>query len=218
MQLLFARATVFTVGILSFSLAGCEDFNEALESERNPASPPGIASADDVSDVQDASGGGRPKSDNTAGQPQTSESGSSGGGEQTQPKPGIIGKTTAKVVNAKVATQDPKVVVVENKISGSDPLTQSASAYISMTSRISTLGFEQALKAHKALNGTNPTYDEFMQMAKENRVEFTMLPPYQMYGYDEDEGKIVVLEDKAEKIRRYKEAGIPIPEEDKKYE
>ena len=44
-----------------------------------------------------------------------------------------------------------------------------------------------------------------------------MLPPYQMYGYNPETGGLVVLEDKAEKIRRYEERGIRIDEEDKKH-
>ena len=57
-----------------------------------------------------------------------------------------------------------------------------------------------------------------MQITKQNHVEFAKLPPYKMYGYDSQTGGIVILEDKAEKIRLYKEAGIPIEDDDKKYE
>jgi hypothetical protein len=138
---------------------------------------------------------------------------------QPTPKSGIIYKTTAKVVDVRKATQNPKVVVVENKTTGSnDPLKVLGSVYLAAASRASTAGFTQAIKQHKALSGKNPTYAEFMQMAKQSRVEFAKLPPYKMYGYDSQTGGIVILEDKAEKIRLYKAAGIPIEDDDKKYE
>ena len=216
-------------------IVGCDDFKEAMESDsgRQAVAPVGIATTEDVDTL-----GARAKTqpapaatktaDTTkpAAEPaaKKSEAGSENkeqepkASEKKQPNKGIIGKTTAKVVDAEKAKQNPKVVEVENKVSGSDPLSVAGSAYVSITSRASTLGFQQALKQHKALNGKNPTYEEFMQMAKQNRVEFTELPPYQMYGYDAKQGSIVILEDKAEKIRLYKKNGIPIEPADKQYE
>lgn len=191
-------------------LAGCDVQREG-GGERAPLSPPGIATADDVSAVEDAAQGATSRIPGATSNPPPQSA-------SAQPDKGIIGKTTAQIVDANKAKQNPKIVEVENKISVSDPLTTAASAYISITSRASTLGFQQALQHYKALNGKNPTYDEFMQMVKQNRVEFAMLPPYQMYGYDEKTGGIVILEDKADKIRRYKEKDIPLDPEDKQYE
>ncbi len=200
---------------------GCEDFNDALVSERKPVAPPGIASAEDVSDVQQVAAGGTiPSANNSTKQsseapPNPSKPTSS---TQTKRKQSIIGKMTAEVVDAKEARKNPKIVVVENKISGSDPLTIAATAYVSMSSRISALNFKNQLNIIKATNGRYPTFEEYQKLAQQMRIEFTRLPPYQMYGYDSDTGGLLVLEDKAEKIRRYKQAGIPINEADKKYE
>ena len=133
-------------------------------------------------------------------------------------KRSIIGKTTAKVVDAQKALRNPKIVVIENRLKTTDPLTVAASAYVSMAARASTFGFQRALQLFKAANGRNPTYEEFVKMMKENRVEFAALPPYQMYGYDAKTGGIVILEDKAKKIQLYKQHGIPIEPQDKKYE
>ena len=132
--------------------------------------------------------------------------------EPAPPKTSIIGKTTAKVVDKnKAMAGNPNLVVVENKLQGSDPVSIAGSAYISMSSRISVLNFQNNLKTWKALNDNrNPTYDEFMQMAKDLR--FAMLPPYQMYGYDDQTGSLVILEDKADKKKRYEAAGIPLDE------
>lgn len=129
------------------------------------------------------------------------------GGDQ---KKSILQKTTAVVVDAKKALENPEIIVVDGKIKGVDPFSQAGSAYVSMSSRVSTLGMQQAIKAHKALNDRFPTYDEYMQMMKENRVEFAALPPYKMYGYDAESGNILVLEDKKKKAELYKEAGIPL--------
>lgn len=122
---------------------------------------------------------------------------------------GIIGKMTAKVVDVKEAmAQNPNLKVVENKTGGDDPLSFAASAYVSARSQASVLGFQAWLKQFKIVEERNPTYAEFMQAMKENRIEFTELYQWQMYGYDAQAGMIVVLEDGAMKAERYKAAGI----------
>lgn len=131
-------------------------------------------------------------------------------GKPNDSKKSIIHKTTAVVVDAKKALENPDIIVVDGKIKGVDPFTQAGSAYVSMASRVSTLGMQQAIKAHKALNDRFPTYDEYMQMMKENRIEFAQLPPYKMYGYDAESGTILVLQDNKKKEELYKKAGIPL--------
>lgn len=131
-------------------------------------------------------------------------------GKPNDNKKSIIHKTTAVVVDAKKALENPDIIVVDGKIKGIDPFTQAGSAYVSMASRVSTLGMQQAIKAHKALNDRFPTYDEYMQMMKENRIEFAQLPPYKMYGYDAESGTILVLQDNKKKEELYKKAGIPL--------
>lgn len=129
---------------------------------------------------------------------------------QNDTKKSIIHKTTAVVVDAKKALKDPDVSVVDGKIKGVDPYTQAGSAYVSMASRVSTFGMQQAIKTHKALNDRFPSYDEYMKMMKENRIQFAELPPYLMYGYDDETGNILVLSDNKKKAQLYKEAGIPL--------
>lgn len=126
---------------------------------------------------------------------------------------GIIGKTTAKVVDAqKALAENPGLVVLERKKLGDDPLTQGANAYVFVRSSVSTLGMQRAIQLYQAEHGKLPSYDDFMRIMQENRVEFTMLYAWQMYGYDAQAGEIVILEDKAEKARRYKEAGLELNE------
>lgn len=125
-------------------------------------------------------------------------------------KKSILQRTTAVVLDAKKALKNPDIIIADGKIKGVDPYTQAGSAYVSMASRVSTLGMQQAIKVHKALNDRFPTYDEYMKMMKENRIEFAQLPPYKMYGYDDETGTILVLEDNRKKAQLYKEAGIPL--------
>ena len=129
---------------------------------------------------------------------------------QNETKKSIIHKTTAVVVDAKKTLKNPEIEVVDGKIKGVDPFTQAGSAYVVMASRVSTLGMQQAIKVHKALNDKFPSYEEYMKMMKENKIEFAQLPPYKMYGYDAETGKIMVLQDNKKKAQLYKEAGIPL--------
>ena len=206
-------------GLAVLVCVGCQDFNDALQSQRKPAAPPGINSTANVDDVQQAGDGANLPSTSqtttkqaTVKQPNVSPA---TGTIQKKSRQVIIGKTTAKIVDANEFLKNPKVIVVENKVSGSDPFTIAASAYVSATSRASAANFKRQLDIIKATNGRYPTYGEYMQLATQLRIEFAMLPPYQMYGYDPETGGLVVLEDKAEKIRRYEERGIRIDEEDK---
>ena len=60
--------------------------------------------------------------------------------------------------------------------------------------------------------------EEAEKLMKQMRIELAELPPYQLYGYDAKTGAVSVFEDKAEKIRRYKEKDIPLDEADKKFD
>ena len=186
--------------LLFVGVAGCNDFEKAMESERQVVSPPGILPVDDMA--------GDNLGDNANGNGQ--ENGNATPPDDAPPKrTGIIGKTTAKVIDMQAEmAKNPNLKVVENKVGGGDPITVAASAYISMSSRIAKLNFDNNLKLWKATNDNrNPSYKEFMVMAKD--LNFAMLPPYQMYGYDTKTGSLVTLEDKADKKKRYEAAGIP---------
>lgn len=195
------------VGLMVLACAGCGDIQEALESERDPVSPPGIAPVEEMGgvDVND------PNKD-TAGNANGGRAGNSG--RRNRPRDeSIIGKTTNEVVDKQQAMADnPNLVVVEDKVKGSDPLTVAGSAYVVMSARVSTFGFQQALKVFKAQHGRNPTYEEFTQMMQENNVQFAKMRPYRKYGYDAETGGIVILEDKALKAEIFKERGIPLEE------
>ena len=207
----------FVMVLTLFFCVGCEDFGNALKSERKPVAPSGIATDSDVTEVQKAAEGIQgTASKSTQRAPTYRTKVSESTTDATSPKRSI-GKMTAKIVDAKETLTNPKVVIVENQVSGNDPLTIAANAYVSSTSRASAANFKRQLDLIKATNGNYPTYEEYMQLAKQLHIDFALLPPYQMYGYDSDTGGLVVLEDKAEKIQRYDELGIPLDEGDKKY-
>ncbi|MES2788950.1 MAG: hypothetical protein V4719_04955 [Planctomycetota bacterium] len=192
--------------VLALTIAvGCEDLDPNKKA-RPVLTPPGIAPVG--MDVENAG-----KAAPVAGAPADPQAAPPAAAPAANPPAndgkGIIGKTDAKVVDVKQAmAENPNLQVVENKTGGDDPLSFAASAYVSMRSRASVLPFQAWLKQHKIVEERNPTYAEFMQAMKENRVEFTALYPWQMYGYDSQAGTIVILEDGVMKAERYKAQGL----------
>lgn len=115
--------------------------------------------------------------------------------EEPKPKKGVIGQTTAQVVDAKEWLKKPGIQAKDGKIEGVDPFSRTASGYFTLAAQASTLGLQQSVQHYKALNDKFPPYEEFMRMMQENRIEFTKLRWYEIYAYNEDTGKILVLED-----------------------
>ena len=198
------------------SLIGCGDFDKALNEPARPVmTPTGIASGSDISDVQKATGGGTTA---PAANPQPAAA-PDANAAVAQPAKSIIGRTTIKIVDLAEAKKNPKIVEVEKKDLGSDPLTVSFNAYVSITSRASILNFKHQMDILKATNDDKyPTFKETEKLMKELNIRLAELPQYQLYGYDAKSGAIVLLEDKAEKIRLYKANGIAIDEADKPFD
>ena len=100
----------------------------------------------------------------------------------------------AKVVDMSVAAKQPNLKVVENKITGNDPLSVAASAYVTQRGRVAMLSLQNSMKMFKAMNGKPPTFKEFQGMRKQHNVELSVLPPKRLYGYDPKTGGIMLLE------------------------
>ena len=223
-----ATPTTTLLSLLALTLNGCSDLNEALNSEpkRRSVAVPGIASAADIQDVQDATGGGSPSTPTPQPPPQptpqptppTPAAAPAPGPTTPKPRRTFIGKTTAEVINYTKYRTNPFIVVIENKIQGSDPLTIAATAYVSASSRISSLNFKRQLDIIKASKGRAPTFVEFEKLQKQMKIELAKLPRYQAYAYDESTGGLLVVENKQYKIQIYRKAGIPIEAGDKVYE
>ncbi len=101
----------------------------------------------------------------------------------------------AKVVDLSVVAKQPNLKVVENKITGNDPLSVAASAYVTQRGRVAMMSLQNSMKMFKAMNGKPPTFKEFQEMMKQHNVELSVLPPKRLYGYDPKTGGIVILED-----------------------
>jgi len=187
-------------GILLVScVLGCDVTDPAKAPARNNVVvPPGIAPVG--FDIENP---GRAGQQPAAGAPANAQPVAVNPQPMPQPAPandgkGIIGLSTNHVVDYRAAiAQNPNLVIVENKAAGDDPITFAASAYVSARSRVSMFGFEAALKQIKVVEGRVPTYQEFQNMMKENRIEFTAQYAWRMYAYDQVEGRILVLEDPA---------------------
>jgi hypothetical protein len=197
-----------------FCLAGCGEIKKATEVERKPVTLPGHVPVDVATgNVPPASAppGAVPAAPNAApGVPATVPPPAPPMPDLTN-KQGIIGKTTARVVDkAKATAENPSLVELQNSLQGGDPISIATSAYFTVRGKASTLGLQNELNQFKGINERNPTHDELLAMMKTHGITFTELPPYQMYAYDSATGKLSILEDKDEKARRYKAAGLPV--------
>ena len=203
--------------LAAVSLFGCGDFEKAMEAppRQNLATPGGIATAGDVSAVQNATGGAPVNAQPAqpaapAGQP----------AEPAKPKAPIFGQLEGRVVDLVEAKKNPKVVEITGKITGNDPLTASYNSYFSITSRASVLNFKHQMDVMKEINGGKeyPPFKEVVALMKQMQIQLASQRPWEMYGYDVKTGGLVLLEDKGEKIRLYKANGIPIEDADKPFD
>lgn len=138
---------------------------------------------------------------------------------QQPPKQAPFGTSKAKLVDYATAIKNPKVVKANTKVDANDPLTASYQSYFSIGSRATILAFKQNLNIMKELNGGNwPSFAEFEKSAQQSRIDFVPVLPWQMIGYDQSNGSLVLLEDKGDKIQRYKAKGIPLDEADKPFD
>ena len=131
----------------------------------------------------------------------------------------ILGKTNGKIVDLAEVKKNPKIVEFDSKVTGSDPLTVSFNAYVSITSRASVLTFKHNMDILKETNGGQyPSFKEAQKLMKDCNLQLASLPPWQLYAYDAKTGGVIVMEDKTEKIRLYKFNNIPLEEADKQYD
>ncbi len=92
---------------------------------------------------------------------------------------------------------------------GNDPLTQYANAYVYLRSEAQMLNMQHQMDLMKAMNDDKyPNYEEFMKFVNQYNFQFSMLKPWQKYGYNQDTGSMVILQDEGEKKRRYEEKGL----------
>lgn len=173
---------------LTIFLAGCTQPIEPLDKPDTASSSPAAETTDspnrDSEPMADA-----PMEESPAEQPSPEPT------PEPKPKKGVIHQTTDQVVDAKEWLKKQGIEGKDGDIEGVDPFSRAASSYFTLAAQASTLGLQSAVKNYRALNDRYPTYEEFMQMMRENRIEFAKLRWYEIYGYNEDTGKILVLVD-----------------------
>jgi hypothetical protein len=120
----------------------------------------------------------------------------------------------AQIVDKQQAlAENPSLVETSNRMNTTDPIMAISGAYFSAASRAETMAFQHNIEIWKAANDDRyPSYTEFMDMYRSFRVKFKGLKPWQVYAYDQSDGTICILEDRAEKKRRYEAAGIEYTE------
>lgn len=125
----------------------------------------------------------------------------------------IIGKVTAQVVDAKKAlAENPDLREFERQGLGGDYLTQLANARTYLPAEVQMNNMKHQLDILEADKGRKLSYEEFMDFVKENGFTFSMVKPWQMYGYDSDTGEMMILQDEAKKKRIYEEKGLEYKE------
>lgn len=108
----------------------------------------------------------------------------------------------------KALAENPSYVETENKINAGDPLSAATQSYFALGSRVHLLNFKHDIDLYKAEHDRFPTYEEFIGRFRQFDIKMKMLKPWQVYAYDQTDGTMVILEDRAEKKRRYEAAGL----------
>jgi hypothetical protein len=108
----------------------------------------------------------------------------------------IIGQRTQEIRNAAAEQQKGGARTASTKITAKDYITLQGNAYVTIIGRTSILNIQHAMDLYHATNDRYPKdLDEFMsEIIKANNIALPKLPPYQAYGYDETEHKLVILE------------------------
>jgi hypothetical protein len=121
---------------------------------------------------------------------------------QMQPQPPvkqsgpIIGQRTTDIRNAPDELKKGNAQVASTKIVRKDYISLQGNAYVAIIGQTSILSIQHAMDLYQATNDRYPKdYDEFMaEIIKANNIALPTLPPYQKYGYDEKEHKLIILE------------------------
>jgi hypothetical protein len=108
----------------------------------------------------------------------------------------IIGRRTTDVRNATEELQKGGAQVASTKIVKKDYIALQGNAYVAIIGQTSIQSIQHAMDLYHAANDHYPKdYDEFMtEIIKANNIALPVLPPYQKYGYDQTEHKLVILE------------------------
>jgi hypothetical protein len=108
----------------------------------------------------------------------------------------IVGQRTTDIRNAAAEVENGDAKAVKPQVTAKEYVSLQGNAYVSIIGRVSILKIQQAMDLYHAQNDRYPKdYDEFMtEIIKANSIALPQLPPYQKYGYDEPNHKLVIIE------------------------
>jgi hypothetical protein len=125
---------------------------------------------------------------------------------------GLNQRLITTIVDApKALAENPKLIVKEkNEFKASDPITYVSKGYFAGVSTVTmaTLKHEVELMKNLDDNFKYPTFEVFEGMLKRHNVRLNGLYRWQVYGYDGNDGSIVILEDPDKKKEIYEAAGL----------
>lgn len=126
-----------------------------------------------------------------------------------------------KIVDRNQAlAENPNLVEVENNTAAEDYFSAVAQSYFSGVSKLNTTSMEYNAQLQAQLNAIDsgadpkpPSFEEFNAQAKLNPNNIKGLYPWQVYAYDENTGRVTILEDRQERDRLREEKGIPLADQ-----
>lgn len=126
---------------------------------------------------------------------------------------GAMEMDNTKIVDRKKAmAENPGWVVTENRINAMDPVSAAAQAYYAVPARAQMLNMKHQIDIIKADTGRQPTFEEFSKLLSENQVKLKGIYRWQVYAYDDENGDIVILENRDMKRAEYEKAGLKLDE------
>jgi hypothetical protein len=122
----------------------------------------------------------------------------------------------------KAMAENPALVEVVNETDATGYMEAVSQSHFAAVSKLNTAQMEYNSKLQSFIDATDnggadpkpQTFEEFSKAAKMNSNNMKGLYPWQAYAYDETTGKITILEDRAEKKRKYEEIGREYPHEE----
>jgi len=111
----------------------------------------------------------------------------------------IVGQRTTDIRNAQREVKKGNTNIVKPQITAKDYVALQGNAYVSIIGQSSVLAIQHAMDLYHAQNDRYPKdYNEFVtEIIKANNIALPQLPPYQKYGYNDQEHKLVILENAA---------------------
>lgn len=113
-----------------------------------------------------------------------------------KPKESLLRRKTQLFVDMEKAMEEnPDLVVSDNKINATGPITAALEARVTVASRVALIQMQHELDLQFAMNEKYPSFEELQAMIKKYNIEFQDLPPHKSYAYNSSTGKFVILED-----------------------